>query len=73
MHDAYPCMIEPVQHHGGTIIQVMGDGLLAFFGAPVGHEDDPERLDETGVRATLGTIPYRLFEDKGAGTAALTH
>jgi hypothetical protein len=35
------------------------------------REDEPDRLDETSVRDAMGTIPYRLFEEKGAGSAAL--
>ena len=33
----------------GTVAQLLGDGLFAVFGAPVGHEDDAERA----VRAAL--------------------
>jgi class 3 adenylate cyclase/tetratricopeptide (TPR) repeat protein len=38
-----------VDRYGGTIVQLLGDGVLAFFGAPVAHEDDAERA----VRAAL--------------------
>jgi ABC-type oligopeptide transport system substrate-binding subunit/class 3 adenylate cyclase len=40
---------QAVVHYGGTIAQLLGDGVLAFFGAPVTHEDDPLRA----VRAAL--------------------
>jgi class 3 adenylate cyclase len=33
----------------GTVAEVMGDGALCMFGAPVAHEDDPERT----LRAAL--------------------
>lgn len=36
----------------GTIAQLLGDGVLAFFGAPLAHEDDPERA----LRAGLGML-----------------
>jgi class 3 adenylate cyclase/tetratricopeptide (TPR) repeat protein len=32
-----------VYHYEGTIAQLLGDGVLAFFGAPITHEDDPLR------------------------------
>src|SRR6185503_15281249 len=32
-----------VFRYEGTIAQLQGDAMLAFFGAPVAHEDDPER------------------------------
>ncbi|HEX9374770.1 MAG TPA: adenylate/guanylate cyclase domain-containing protein [Actinomycetota bacterium] len=38
-----------VQRFGGTVTSVMGDAVMAVFGAPVSHEDDPERA----VRAAL--------------------
>ncbi|MBI2935446.1 MAG: zinc ribbon domain-containing protein, partial [Chloroflexi bacterium] len=34
---------EGVYRYEGTIAQLLGDGVLAFFGAPVAHEDDAER------------------------------
>jgi len=34
---------ESVTRYDGLIAQLLGDGALAFFGAPVAHEDDPER------------------------------
>ena len=38
-----------VEHHGGTVADLLGDGVFAFFGAPVRHADDAERA----VRAAL--------------------
>ena len=38
-----------VRRFDGTVAQLLGDGLFALFGAPVGHEDDAERA----VRAAL--------------------
>jgi class 3 adenylate cyclase/tetratricopeptide (TPR) repeat protein len=49
MRGAYPCLMNPIHHYMGTIIQVMGDGLLAFFGAPLAAEDDPERAVRAGL------------------------
>lgn len=46
---AHERVSDAVTRYGGTIAQLLGDGVLAFFGAPSTHEDDPER----GVRAAL--------------------
>ena len=40
---------EAIYRYEGTIAQLLGDGVLAFFGAPLTHENDPERA----VRAAL--------------------
>jgi class 3 adenylate cyclase/tetratricopeptide (TPR) repeat protein len=38
-----------LERYGGTVEKFIGDGVVALFGAPVAHEDDPERA----VRAAL--------------------
>ena len=38
-----------IERMGGTIERSIGDGMAAVFGAPIAHEDDPERA----VRAAL--------------------
>lgn len=40
---------QAVYKYEGTIAQLLGDGVLAFFGAPLAHEDDAERA----IRAAL--------------------
>jgi class 3 adenylate cyclase len=40
-----------VGRYEGIMAQLLGDGVLAFFGASVTHEDDPERA----VRGALDT------------------
>ena len=40
---------QEIEGRGGVVERLSGDGLLAAFGAPLAHEDDPERA----VRAAL--------------------
>ena len=36
-------MMEAVHRYGGYVAQSTGDGIFALFGAPVAHEDHPQR------------------------------
>ena len=47
--EAFARMNRAVERYGGTVARLMGDGVLAFFGAPVAHEDDPERAVRCGL------------------------
>lgn len=44
------CMIEAVHHYEGTVNRVMGDGILALFGAPIAHEDHASRACYAALR-----------------------
>jgi class 3 adenylate cyclase len=47
--EAFTRMTRTIEQYDGTIARLMGDGVLAFFGAPVAHEDDPERAVRCGL------------------------
>jgi ABC-type oligopeptide transport system substrate-binding subunit/class 3 adenylate cyclase len=46
---AHQRVSEAVYRYEGTIAQLLGDGVLAFFGAPITHEDDPLRAVRAGL------------------------
>jgi ABC-type oligopeptide transport system substrate-binding subunit/class 3 adenylate cyclase len=52
VNDAVARVIGAVEAYGGTVKDLAGDGVLALFGAPQAHEDDPERA----VRAALRVV-----------------
>ncbi|HBE29238.1 MAG TPA: hypothetical protein DDW25_10150, partial [Ktedonobacter sp.] len=42
-------MAEQIRRHGGTVEKYIGDAVMAVFGIPFAHEDDPDRA----IRAAL--------------------
>jgi len=43
-------MMDAVHHYEGTVNQVMGDGIMALFGAPLAHEDHAVRACYAALR-----------------------
>ena len=58
MNGAFEQMIGPIYQYEGTVARLMGDGLLAFFGAPIAHEDDPQRAVLAGLQIIQHIDPY---------------
>lgn len=58
---------EEVDRVGGRVDKYMGDAVMAIFGAPVAHEDDPERAVRAAVamQAAMGELNQRLLSDHG--------
>jgi double zinc ribbon protein/adenylate/guanylate cyclase family protein len=60
-------MMEAVHRYEGTVNQVMGDGIMALFGAPLAHEDHAVRACYAALRMPADLSEgYRLAEDTGA-------
>src|SRR5262245_65455679 len=49
-----------LERYGGTVEKFIGDAVVALFGAPVAHEDDPERA----VRAALAVRDWAAEENE---------
>jgi class 3 adenylate cyclase len=64
LHDlvglVFDCIDRIVEDHGGTVHRHVGDEVMALFGAPVAHTDDPMRA----VRAAFET--HRAMTALGA-------
>jgi len=43
LNDYYALMFDAITSNGGAVNQIIGDGLMAIFGAPVHHEDHCQR------------------------------
>src|SRR5215472_989542 len=61
-------MIEAVHRYEGTVNQVMGDGIMALFGAPVAHEDHAVRACYAALRMQESARHYAEQVRRVAGT-----
>jgi class 3 adenylate cyclase/tetratricopeptide (TPR) repeat protein len=58
INGAFTVMNRAVSEAGGTIGRLMGDGILAFFGAPVSYEDDALRAIRAALAIQAGVAAY---------------
>ncbi|MBN4064636.1 AAA family ATPase [Dehalococcoides mccartyi] len=58
INGAFEHLIAPVYKYEGTLARLMGDAILAFFGAPIAHEDDPQRAVLAGLDILESVKPY---------------
>ena len=70
-------MMEAVHRYEGTVNQVMGDGIMALFGAPLAHEDHAVRacyaaLDMQRRSAANRGAPARLTASRSRSGSAST-
>jgi len=67
INGAMDALIAPIYRYEGTLARLMGDAILAFFGAPLAHEDDPERAVRAALEIVAGAQEYgaRLERERG--------
>jgi adenylate cyclase len=47
--DYFTEMVDVIFEHGGTLDKFIGDALMALWGAPIAHEDDPQRALQAAI------------------------
>src|SRR5262249_55485788 len=63
-------MMEAVHRYEGTVNQVMGDGIMALFGAPLAHEDHAVRACSAALRMQSSVKRYAEGVFRSYGVAA---
>ncbi len=61
-------MMEAVHRYEGTVNQVMGDGIMALFGAPLAHEDHAVRACYAALRMQESVAQYAEGVFRSHGT-----
>ena len=61
-------MIDAARRYGGYIVQSTGDGIFALFGAPVAHEDHPQRALYAALRMQEAMRRYSAKLVSNGGT-----
>lgn len=69
MNGAFEHLIAPVYRFEGTLARLQGDAILAFFGAPIAHEDDPVRAARAGLEMLAAVEDYRGEVERRFGIA----
>jgi class 3 adenylate cyclase len=63
-------MMEAVHHYEGTVNQVMGDGIMALFGAPLAHEDHAVRACKAALRLQHAMRRYAAAQENEGSAPA---
>ena len=67
MNGAFAFLNASVKKYDGTVARLLGDAILAFFGAPVAHEDDAERAVRAGLDIQAAAREYALVTRRDYG------
>jgi class 3 adenylate cyclase len=65
----YARLREQIEQRGGTVEKFIGDAVMAVFGAPVAHEDDPVRAVLTAIAIRGGSPDLELRTAVNTGEA----
>ncbi|HEY9900481.1 MAG TPA: adenylate/guanylate cyclase domain-containing protein [Pantanalinema sp.] len=54
----FAVLTEPIYRFGGVVDKYIGDAIMALFGAPIAHEDDPERAVRAAFDMQLAAAAF---------------
>jgi adenylate cyclase len=69
MNACFELLVPSVIQYGGTVDKFIGDEIMALFGAPIAHENDPERA----LRAALSMKEAIVAFNKARGLHLEAH
>lgn len=67
MNACFERLVPIVEKYKGTVDKFMGDGIMVLFGAPVVHENDPERALRTALEMAEALAGFNAENSTGLG------
>ncbi len=73
MDEVYEILIYKVYDYEGTVNELTGDGIIAFFGAPIALEDAPQRAIQSAfaIHQEINKFSDRIKREKGIPTVKM--
>ena len=67
MNACFEALVPIVQKYGGTVDKFIGDEIRALFGAPVAHENDPERALRAALDMMIELVRFNTDRNTDLG------
>jgi predicted ATPase/class 3 adenylate cyclase len=67
MNACFEHLVPVVERFGGTVDKFIGDEIMALFGAPIAHENDPERALRTALEMMSELSAFNLQHSTALG------
>jgi adenylate cyclase len=72
LNDYFTIMVDCIQEEGGMLDKFIGDAIMAIFGTPVAHDDDPDRGLRAAIQMMVGLNEFNVLR-KSQGLPPVDH
>lgn len=72
LNDYFTIMVDCIQEEGGMLDKFIGDAIMAIFGTPVAHDDDPDRGLRAAIKMMAGLNEFNVLR-KSQGLSQIDH
>ncbi len=72
LNEYFTIMVDIIQGEGGMLDKFIGDAMMAIFGTPVAHDDDPDRAVRAAIKMMTELSEFNKLR-KQQGMMAIDH